>query len=140
MAAEGVIFDMYALLADLVLFIHALVVAFVVIGFAMILVGMVRRWRWIDNFWLRLVHLVAMVVVTVQAVLGRYCPLTIWENRLRVAAGEPVYPGSFIQSWIHWLIYFDIPLWVFAIIYTVFTLLVVLTWIARPPAKPWVRN
>lgn len=130
---------MYAFLADLILYLHALIVAFVVIGFLMILIGMVRHWQWVRNFWLRLAHLLCMVVVTVQALCGNYCPLTVWENQLRQAAGEAAYPGSFVQSWVARLIYYDIPLWVFAIVYSLFTLLVLLAWIARPPVTPWRR-
>jgi len=127
---------MYSLLADVILLLHALLVAFVVIGFILIVVGMVRDWAWIKNFWFRLAHLVTIGIVTVQALFGRYCPLTLWESQLRRAAGENFYSTSFVQYWLQQIIYYELPLWFFAVLYTVFTLLVLLTWIVKPPKKP----
>jgi len=126
---------MYALLANLILFVHFAIVVFVVGGFILIVIGILQRWHWVESFWLRALHLLAIVVVTVQTLLGNYCPLTIWEVQLRLAAGEPAYSTSFIQYWVERLIYYDIPLWIFAIIYSVFTALVVLTWVIRPPKR-----
>lgn len=131
---------MYTLFADLILYIHALFVAFVVIGFALIVMGIFCRWAWVGHFWFRLVHLATIVVVTVQTLFGNYCPLTIWENRLRLAAGEATYSGSFIQTWVERIIYYDISLKVFALIYAGFLFLVVLTWIVSPPILPWRRK
>ncbi len=37
--------------------------------------------------------------------LHLYCPLTLWENRLRRAAGEGGYPGDFIEHYLLRLIY-----------------------------------
>jgi len=128
---------MYKLIADLILYIHALFVVFVVIGFVLIIVGLFCRWAWVRRFWFRLVHLASIAVVTVQTLCGRYCPLTIWENRLRRAAGEATYEGSFIQAWVERIIYYDISLKVFAFIYAGFLSLVVLTWIVGPPVPPW---
>lgn len=131
---------MCALLADLILYIHAVFVLYVVLGFALIVWGILRRWRWVRNFWFRLIHLLAIAIVTLQALCGNYCPLTVWENRLRMAAGQTAYTGSFIQYWVARLLYYDLPVWYFAILYSIFTLLVAITWIAGPPQKPWKRN
>ena len=124
---------MYSVLADSCLLIHTFFIAFVVLGFVLIVVGIGRSWSWIENFWFRLSHLLAIVSVAVMAWLGKLCPLTILESRLREAADEAAYPASFVQYWMQRLIYYDIPLWVFSIVYTAFAILVMITWIVRPP-------
>ena len=50
-----------------------------------------------------------------------------------------VYSGSFISHWVEALIYYEAPLWVFAICYTAFGLLVVASWIIVPP-RPLTRR
>ena len=124
---------MYSLLADIILIVHTLFILFVVLGFVLIVIGLVRDWRWVLNFWFRLAHILAIGVVTVQTVCGNYCPLTLWETQLRQAAGERFYSTSFVQYWIQRLIYYDVPLWIFSIVYGVFTLLVLFAWMVRPP-------
>lgn len=63
------------------------------------------------------------------------CPLTTWEMLLRERAGQEAYEGAFIAYWLHTLLYFQAPQWVFAVAYTLFGLLVVATWIWVPPRK-----
>ncbi|UCF95439.1 MAG: DUF2784 domain-containing protein [Desulfobacterales bacterium] len=127
---------MYGVLADIILLIHALFIAFVVFGFILIIAGIVRRWFWIENFWFRLIHLVAIGTVAAMAWCGEICPLTVWESRLREAAGGDAYPGTYVQYWLQRLIYYNFPPWVFVLGYTVFAALVLLTWIAKPPRSP----
>ncbi len=123
-------------LADLVLVIHALFVAFVVIGQLLILVGLWRRWAWVRNRVFRLAHLAAIGVVVLQAWVGVLCPLTILENELRGRAGEEGYSGSFIQHWLHRLIFYEAEGWVFTVVYTAFAALVALTWrFGRPRGR-----
>ena len=78
---------MYPFLADSILVIHALFVAFVILGFALIVIGMFRRWGWIKNLWFRLLHLLAIGIVVAEAWFGGICPLTDLENRKREAGG-----------------------------------------------------
>lgn len=125
--------NIYALLADAVLAAHAVFVAFVVIGQALILAGLWRGWRWVRNFWFRLVHLAAIAVVVLQAWLGVLCPLTVLENALRRRAGETGYAGSFIEHWLHRLLFYQAEAWVFTAIYSAFGIMVALTWwLGRP--------
>lgn len=130
---------MYALLADIVLFIHALVVAFVAFGLLLTLAGWGLGWGWPRNFWFRVTHLALVFVVAAQAWVGVLCPLTIWENALRDRAGQGGYDGSFVQHWLQWLIYYEAEAWVFTLLYTVFGALVALTWWLFPP-NPRVRR
>jgi len=123
----------YRFAADLVLVLHTLFVAFVILGLILILLGAVRRWHWIRNPWFRIGHLAAIGIVVAQAWLEVLCPLTNLEMTLRAKAGDAVYSGSFIAHWMDELLYYDAPLWVFTLCYTVFGLLVATSWIFVRP-------
>ena len=121
------------LLADLVLLVHAAVVAFVVIGQALFIAGGLRGWSWVRNLWVRGTHLVTIAVVVAQAWLGRLCPLTLWEHGLRRAAGEPSHEQGFVEYWVGNLLFYDLPWWLFIGGYTVFAVVVAWTWWWLPP-------
>ncbi len=127
---------MYILLADILLVIHALIVAFVLFGFLLIIIGIIRQWAWIANFWFRGIHMVLISTIALKAGFGMLCPLTLWESHLRAASGGSGYPSSFIHYWIQKVIYYDYPPWVFAYIYSVFAVFVLITWIVKPPKLP----
>ncbi|MFI4932287.1 MAG: DUF2784 domain-containing protein [Burkholderiales bacterium] len=121
------------LLADAVLLVHFGVVAFVVGGLLLVVVGNLLRWRWVNNGWFRLAHALAIAVVVAQAWLGKVCPLTALESWLRARAGLTGYRRSFIEHWVQRLLYYDAPWWVFTLAYTAFALLVLLAWWYFPP-------
>lgn len=123
------------LVADVILAVHVLVVIFVVGGQLLILLGWWRAWSWVRNGWFRLAHLATIVVVVLQAWLGRLCPLTIWEQELRRAAGQPFHQQSSIEYWVGRYLYLDLPWWMFVLAYTVFALVVVWTWWKLPPRR-----
>lgn len=126
----------YRLIADLVLLVHWGVVAFVVGGFVAVLLGGWRGWPWVRRRTWRLVHLFVLAWVVVQAWLGRACFLTDWEMALRLRGGDATYSGGMIAHWMGELLYFEAPMWVFSLIYTVFGMLVVGSWIwIRPTAR-----
>ncbi len=120
--------DLYSLLADTLLVSHFAFVVFVVLGFLLILLGLAARWPWIHNRKFRITHLAAIGVVVLQAWLGRACPLTVWENELRRRAGQSGYSETFVEHWLHKLLFYQAEPWVFTTIYTCFGLLVVFTW------------
>ena len=122
--------------ADLIVVFHASYVAFVVLGMGAIGVGLWLGRDWARNFWLRVLHLAAIAVVSAQALAGRTCPLTLLENHLRGRAGQETYPGAFIGYWAHRLIFFDAPPWVFTLVYSLFGLAVVATFVLAPPRRP----
>jgi len=128
----------YRILADAVLLIHAAFVVFVVVGLALLLIGLMRRWRWVRNFWFRAAHLLAIVIVVGQAWCGLLCPLTTLENSFRIRAGGATYPGSFVAYWVHRLLFHDAPWWVFTICYTAFGVLVLATFVFGGPRRPVV--
>jgi hypothetical protein len=122
-------------IADMVLVVHAGFVGFVVIGQLLILAGLPLRWRWVRGFRFRLVHLGCIVFVTLQTWAGLPCPLTALENHLRARAGQAGYERGFIAHWLHELIFYDAPQRTFAVVYTVFGLLVVGTWVLGRPRR-----
>ena len=121
--------------ADLILIVHALIVGFVIVGQLTILIGWWWGWSWVRNAWFRLAHLATIVIVMLQAWLGRLCPLTIWEQKLRQAAGQAHHEHSFVEYWVAEYLYLDLPWWVFVAAYTSFAMLVVWTWWRLPPER-----
>lgn len=124
-----------ALLADMVLVLHVAIVLFVVAGLLLVVGGNLAGWRWVNHWWLRLLHLAAIAVVVAESWLGITCPLTTWEMALREAAGQDAYAGGFLQHWLHRLLYWDAPAWVFTSAYTVFGLTVAWAWWRWPPRR-----
>jgi hypothetical protein len=86
---------MAAILADVVLVLHAAFIAWVVLGALAVL-------RWPRLAWL---HLPAVVWGVWIELSGGVCPLTPLEQRLRLAAGEAGYSGGFIEHHLGALIY-----------------------------------
>jgi hypothetical protein len=118
----------YLLLADAVLILHALFVAFVVFSLFLVLGGGLFGWGWVRNLWFRLAHLLAIGIVVLQSWLGIICPLTHWEMELRALGGETVYAGSFVAYWLHRILFYQAPDWVFTLIYSLFAALVAASW------------
>ena len=125
----------YSHLADLVLLIHFAIVLFVVGGLLLIVLGNFLRWSWVNHWLFRAMHVLAISVVVLESWLGIECPLTTLENWLRLQAGQGVYQGSFIQHWVHSVMFYQAPGWVFALAYTLFGLAVVAAWWRWPPQR-----
>jgi hypothetical protein len=126
---------MYGILADAILIVHFAFVVFVVLGFLLILTGLMAKWMWIHNRKFRIAHLAAIAVVVLQAWFGQLCPLTIWENDLRRLAGQSGYTESFIEHWLHRILFYQAEPWVFTTIYTVFGALVFAVWLLGRRAR-----
>ena len=116
--------------ADAVAALHGVIVFSVVAGQALILAGWWREWSWVRARVFRFTHLAIMAVVAVQAWLGLDCSLTVLEAKLR---GESMQGPGFIATWVHRLIFFQAPAWVFTLVYSVFLVVVVWSFIACPP-------
>jgi hypothetical protein len=121
--------------ADTLLALHVTVVVFLVLGQVAVMVGGWRGWGWIRNRWFRYAHLATIAFVVAQAWLGNLCPLTVWEQRLRAAAGQAGHEESFIGYWLGRWLYWDLPWWVFLTAYTAFGLLVLASWRRWPPRR-----
>ena len=122
-----------ASLADIVLVLHALVVAFNIGGLAAIWIGTAFGWRWVRNFWFRAIHLGLIAFIAAGSLVGMVCPLTVLEDALRRTG--PTQAG-FIQRWVGKLLYYDFPAAVFTTAYVLFALVVLLTYVfIRPDSR-----
>ena len=111
-------------LADLILIVHFAFVLFITGGLLLIWIGAMAGWSWVRNFKFRIAHLAAICLVAGEALIGMACPLTVWEDALRGTSNDT----SFIARWLHQLLFYSFPDWVFTAAYVVFALVVAATW------------
>ena len=123
------------MMADVLLVVHFLIVAFIVGGLLLVWAGAALGWRWVRNPWFRYLHLGAIAFVAAEAALGIMCPLTVWEDMLR---GD-VKAESFVGRWVRYFLYYTAPQWVFTAAYVGWTLATLLT-LWRVPPRPLRRT
>jgi len=87
----------YRLLADLTLILHAVFVAYVMLGAWLVL-------RWPRTAW---IHVPAALWGAGIELLGGICPLTPLENHFRRLAGEQGYASGFIEHYVVPVLYPD---------------------------------
>jgi hypothetical protein len=123
-------------LADGVLGVHLTVIALNLFGLVAIPLGALFGWRWVRVRWWRWLHLASMAVVAVQALAGQACFLTILQARLSGAQGrtEPLIVGV-----VNRIVFWPLPLWVFATIYLLLLLYVLALMRLVPPRPPGTR-
>lgn len=111
-------------LAELLLLVHALLVLFVVLFPLVVLAG---RPRWPRRPGWRITHLGLLSFIVGESWIGLECPLATWESQLRMASGQAGYSGKgWLADWLHHLLFFDAPGWVFTLVYTAFLAVVLL--------------
>lgn len=121
------------LAADVILLVHVLFVLFILVGLLFIYVGRWRSWSWVRNPWFRITHLSAIAGVVIQSWFGINCPLTTLEMALRWRTGDAAYTGSFLAHWLETILYYQAPAWVFVLVYSIFGVLVLVSWfVVRP--------
>lgn len=137
----------YGFLADVLGLIHFGYVSFVVLGQLLILVGICLRWRWIRDMRFRLVHLAMILIVALESLGEVMCPLTVWENKLRLLAGQTVEGDSFVANLLNNIMFFNgLPYyhWIFKTAYVSFAALVAMSFVIAPPGRryqdPAARN
>ncbi len=113
-------FDMY--LAEAVLAVHLAVIVFNIAGLIVIPLGAGLGWRLVRIAWLRWLHLAVLAIVAGQALAGRACFLTIWQDEL-AARGQVAQPA--VMNFINGLIYWDLPVRFFVPLYVAVFLYVV---------------
>jgi len=113
--------------AEAVLAAHVAVILFNVFGLIVVPIGAARGWRFVHIAWWRVLHVALLAAVAAQALASRACFLTLWQSDL---AGFAASPTPLIESWVDWLIYWKLPIWIFAALYTiVFVYAVALLWL-----------
>lgn len=126
----------YGFAADAIVVFHFCYVLFAVGGELIVLLGWLLRWPWIRNLAFRIVHLASVVVVATEALIGVLCPLTDWEYRLRLLAGQTFEEEiPFMARLVRRIIFYDFPTWVFTLTYILFALLMAATLLLVPPRK-----
>lgn len=121
------------LLADVILIFHFLFVLFVVGGLPAIWIGAWLKLDFVRNVWFRVIHLSAILFVVGESLFGIVCPLTIWEDNLRQLDSD----SSFIQRWLHHVLFYEFPERLLTTAYLLFAILIVATFIL---IRPYHRN
>lgn len=85
----------YSVVADALVVFHLLFILFVMLGALLVL-----RWRVLIGL-----HLPAVAWGMAVEFLHLYCPLTPWENAMRMKAGSSGYEGDFVGHYLLPLIY-----------------------------------
>jgi hypothetical protein len=118
-------------LADIILIIHFLFVLFVVGSVPLIWIGARLGWRFVRNIRFRLAHLGAILFVSMESLVGMVCPLTLLEDSLRHSPTDT----SFVQRWLHRILFYDVPEGVLTVLYLLFAILVAITFKFVPPSR-----
>jgi hypothetical protein len=130
--------------AESIVVVHALFVAFVVVGQLAIVVGALLRFGWARNFWFRLAHLSCIAIVALEDTVGWECPLTRWDREIRIAAGIHLNEhGTFMAQIAEKTIYHnadDISEETLQKLNIGFAVLVFLTFVIAPPRWPWKKG
>jgi hypothetical protein len=126
---------LYLCAADAIVVIHAAYVGFVVFGLVAILVGVALGWKWVRDFWFRIVHFVMIAIVAAEAIGGAICPLTTWEDQLRIMGGGTVEAGTFIGRLCDNMLFVVDP-GVVRVAHCVFGAVVLLTLVLARPRRP----
>jgi hypothetical protein len=121
-------------LVEAVLAVHFAIIAFNLIGLVAIPMGVWRGWSWVRAPLWRWAHVASLAVVALQAMAGRACFLTVWQDALSgQAEGEPL-----IMRLVNRLIFWPLPAWVFTAGY-VAMFAYTLALLRLAPPRPWGR-
>jgi hypothetical protein len=123
-------------LADAILWLHVGIIVFNLFGLVAVPVGAARGWAFVRVFWWRALHVALLAVVALQALFGRACLLTIWQNDLLQRAGAPAMPQPLIERWVARAIYWPLPFWTFIALYVAVFIYALLLWKFVPPIAP----
>jgi hypothetical protein len=129
--------------ADAIVILHLAYVLFVLVGLALIYIGWFCRWKWVRNFWFRLLHLVMIAAVVFEVCFDFECPLTTWENQLRAAGGDPLHGGDFVARCVNAILfpeYTDENRIYFTIGFYTVGALIFLAMVLVPPRWPWAKK
>src|SRR3989338_4190805 len=125
----------YKILADIIVLMHFAWILFMLWGFILTLWGFFHK-EFFEKWLFRTVNLFGIAYVSLLAIMGRYCPLTIWENALRAKYDSGLtYPGSFMIYYFEKFVYPDVNPLIIQIPTTFIAVFTVVVFIIRPPAK-----
>jgi glycopeptide antibiotics resistance protein len=117
------------LLADFVLLAHFAITVFLVAGMLLIPLGAHWHWSWVRARRMRQIHAGLMALIAIEAIFNITCPLTVLEALLRHAAA----PESFWADQLSKILYWDLPLEFFTILYVCCVIWILYLWKSVPP-------
>lgn len=116
--------------ADFVLFLHLAIVVFNASLLILIPLG-ARHWAWVRWMRLRQFHAAMMLLIAAQTAIGQHCPLTILEANLRGETPTEFFLARMIESVLYW----NLPMSFFALLYGLCLAWVVGLWYLVPPRR-----
>jgi hypothetical protein len=108
------------------------VIGFNLFGLVAIPLGAWRGWSFVRAPTWRWLHVACLGLVAVQAVLGRVCVLTLWQDAL--SGARPA--GPLIVRWVNAAIFWPLPGWAFTSLYLL-VFAYVLALLRLVPPRPW---
>jgi hypothetical protein len=127
--------DTLIALSQAVLALHLGVIAYNIFGLVAIPLGAWRGWRFVRIRWWRLLHLISLLVVALQAMFGAACFLTLWQSSLREQAGEAASRAPLIQRTVENLVFLPLPFWSFTALYLAVFAYTLVLWRLVPPRR-----
>jgi len=126
----------YKIFADTIIVVHFLFILFMLFGFLLTLYAVFFREKFFDWWLFRSLHLLGIFYVVSLSILGKYCPLTLLENQLRLRyEAYSVYSGSFIVHYLERLVYPDVNPLVIQIPTVFIAIFTIVMFIVKPPKK-----
>ncbi|MDK2124207.1 DUF2784 family protein [Parachitinimonas caeni] len=119
-------------MSDLVQSLHALLLMFAAILPPVAWVGATLQWRGVRHFGLRVLHIGVTGFITIETLMGLLWPITAWERYLLAA----ILPGGMISRWADTLFGLQLSAWEFALAYTGWLFVSIVTWVLVPPQSP----
>jgi hypothetical protein len=107
-----------------------------ILGFLLTLSAIFFRYRFFDWWLFRSLHLLGIFYVASLSILGKYCPLTLFENQLMSRYESPsVYSGSFIVHYLEKLVYPDVNPLTIQIPTIFIAIFIIVVFMVKPPKK-----
>lgn len=135
----------WRILADIIVWVHFLWIAFMAAGFLLTLWATLSviisrapksAKKFFDLYIFRTIHLCGIVYVGSLFALGKHCPLTVLENFLRSKyPGYDEYAGSFIIHYLEKIIYPELSPLIISIPTVIILLFCVAMFFIKPPSK-----
>lgn len=109
--------ESWKFLAHIILALHVACSLFVLLMPVLVPLGVWLSWPWVLNPGLRYAHLGLVLFIAGEVILGKPCPLMVWENHCRIRAGMPLYTTGFFDYWVEAILKIPFKDWMFESIF-----------------------
>ena len=124
---------MWKNLVYIILTLHAICSIFVMMTPLLVPLGVWQSWAWVRDPWLRSIHLGLVLFIATEVILGKPCPLMVWENNCRRRMGMPLYTTGFFDYWTERLLKIPFKDWMFESIFFVVGASTLIEFLLIPP-------